>query len=109
MKNLKTILGVVLLVALFVWAAPSLAVLLVSYTLQPVTASDCIGISVTKQTDGEGGSVLVTTFTFAVRDENGIIRETGATTMQLTPAQQATLATFVTNNGVPAFNTQRGL
>lgn len=109
MRNLKRILGAAAFVLALLWAAPSPAVLLVSYTLQPVTAANCLNVSVSRQTNGEGGTVLVTTFTFEVKDENGIVRETGATTIQLTPAQQSTLASFVTNNGVPAFNSQRGL
>lgn len=98
-------IAVVLLLA----AVPVIADLAISYTLRPVTAADCLSVSVSRQTNGQGGTVLVATFTFEVKDTNGAVRETGATTIQLTPAQASSLATFITNNGVPAFNTQRGL
>lgn len=90
-------------------AAPAVAALVVNYTLQPVTAADCLSVMVTRQSNGQGGTVLVTTFTFEVKAAGGVVRETGATSLQLSPAQASALSSFVTSNGVPAFNTQRGL
>lgn len=81
----------------------------VSYTLQPVTAAECVGIGVTRQTDGQGGTVLVCTFSFEIKDAGGVVRETGSCSVQLTPAQRTSLAQFVTNVGTVLFNTEQNL
>lgn len=104
----RLVVAILLSAALFA-AWPAIADLVVNFTLKPVTASDCLSVSVIRQTNGQGGTVLVTTFTFEVKDAGGVVRETGATSLQLSPAQASSLATFITNNGVPAFNTKRGL
>lgn len=81
----------------------------VSYTLQPVTAAECVGVSVSRQNDGQGGTVLVCTFSFEIKDESGTVRDSGSCSAQLTPAQRTSLATFVTNVGVSLFNAEQNL
>lgn len=81
----------------------------ISYTLQPVTAAECTGVSITRQLDGEGGTVLVATFSFEIKDAGGVVRESASTSLQLTPAQRTTLANFVSNVAVPQFNTEQSI
>lgn len=79
------------------------------YTLVPVTAADCVGISVARQSDGQGGTVIVTTFTFEVKDSGGVVRYQASASAQLTPAQRTSLATFITNVGAPLVNDAENL
>ena len=94
--------------ALF-FASRAEAVRVVSYTLQPVTAAECTNISISRQLDGQGSTVLVATFSFEVKDEVGAMRESGTTAAQLTPAQRTSIANFVNSVAVPQFNTENDL
>ncbi len=81
---------------------------LVQYTLQPVTAADCTSGAVVR-----GGDVLpaplMATYTFEIKDENGLVRETHSTSELLTSAQRTSLINLVTAVGVPKCNTEKTL
>lgn len=81
----------------------------VNYVLQPVTASDCTNLNVSKQNDGSGGFVLVVTYTFGIRDEVGTVREYGSVSHQAAGSAQTNLAAYITANGVPLFNAANNL
>ena len=79
------------------------------YTLVPVTAGDCISMTVTRQSDGAGGTVIVTTTTFEVKDSTGAVRYTASVSHQLTTAQRTSLGQFINNVHVPLANAQENL
>jgi hypothetical protein len=99
-----------LALVLLLFSAPSEANRVVtSYTLVPVTAADVTNINLTRQTDGLGGTVIIATSTFEVKDTLGAVRYTATISQQLTPAQRTSLGTFVTNTTVPLLNSQENL
>jgi len=108
---MKKLFSCLAIVAAILWVAEPVQAdrVVAGYTLVPVTAAETTGISVVRQTDGQGGFVLVVTFTFDVKDSTGEVRYSASTSTQLSGAQQASLATFVTNVGVPLINTQENL
>ena len=108
-KIAAPLLFAVALAAAFFFGARAEAVRVVSYTLQPVTAAECSNISISRQLDGQGGTVLVATFSFEIEDAGGAVRETGTTAVQLTPAQRTSIANFVTSVAVPQFNAENNL
>jgi len=79
------------------------------YTLVPVTAADCVSMTISRQSDGQGGTVIVTTTTFEVKDSQGTVRYTASVSHQLTPAQRTSLGTFISNVHVPLLNGQESL
>lgn len=81
----------------------------VTYTIQPVTASECKAINVSRQSDGDGGTVIVETATFEMKDAGGNVVLEGQVSVQLTPAQRTALASHITSVLVPAFNTKEAL
>jgi len=81
----------------------------VSYTIQPVTATELKGIALSRQTDGQGGTVLVATGNFEMKRDGGAVVGEGSVSIQLTPAQRTSIANFATSVLVPAFNSQEGL
>lgn len=81
----------------------------VSYTLKPVTAAECTSIEITRQLDGQGGTVIVATFSFEIKDSNGTPREWASTSLQLTGPQRTSLSSFVTSVAVPQFNSEQNL
>lgn len=81
----------------------------VSYTLKPVTAAECTSITITRQSDGDGGTVIVATFAFEIKDASGLVREHAATSLQLTGPQRTSLSNFVTSVAVPQFNSEQNL
>ena len=81
----------------------------VSYTIQAVTATELKGISISRQTDGQGGTVLIATGNFEMKRDGGAVIGEGNVSVQLTPAQRTSIASFATSVLVPAFNVQEGL
>jgi hypothetical protein len=81
----------------------------VNYTLQPVTAANCIALHMTRETDGAGGTVLVGSWTFEIVNENGVVRETITASKELTTGERNALNGQISSTGVPLANAQRGL
>lgn len=81
--------------------------ILVQYTLQPVVAADCTSVAVVRV--GGSGGPLMATYTFEVKDENGVVRESLTTSEQLTAGQRTALINLVNTVGVPKANGERGL
>lgn len=81
----------------------------VSYTIQAVTAAELTGINITRQTDGQGGTVLIATDSFEEKDGSGNLVGHGSVSVQLTSGQRTSIANFATSVLVPAFNLQEGL
>ena len=110
MKRLGTIIAAALFVLALLWAAPSQANRAVAgYTLVPVTAANVTSMSISRQSDGQGGTVIVVTSTFEVKDNGGVVRYSASVAQELTPAQRTSLGTFVTNTTVGLLNTQENL
>lgn len=110
MRKIKTLLAAALFAIALLWAAPSEANRAVAgYTLVPVTAADVISMSIARQSDGAGGTVIVVSSTFEVKDTGGVVRYSATVAQQLTPAQRTSLGTFVTNTTVGLMNTQENL
>lgn len=107
---MKRLIGVLAFVCAALYAGSMLADRVVpSYTLVPVTAADCSSISVQRQSDGAGGTVIVETFVFDTKDSAGVVRGSVSVSTQLTPAQRSTLGTHITNVGVPLANAAANL
>ena len=83
------------------------------YTINALTASDFYNISISQQSDGQGGSVLIATGSYKVKttpaDTPNPDQRFGAATVTLSAAQTTALRTFITNNLVGPANAQEGL
>lgn len=47
------------------------------YTLVPVTAANVTSMTVSRQSDGQGGVAIVVTWSYEVKDSDGAVRYTG--------------------------------
>lgn len=78
----------------------------VSHTIQAVTVADLMAINITRQTNGEGGTAILATGVFDLKDGNGNIVDTGTVTVTLTAGQVTSLNSFSNAVLVPAMNAQ---
>lgn len=80
------------------------------YTIEDVTSADFSGITITKQSDGAGGSVLMATGSYKVRTNPANAstpdQRFSSVTVTLSAAQATALRTFITNNLVAPANQQ---
>lgn len=83
------------------------------YTINTLAASDFYNLSVSAQSDGSGGTVLLATGSYRVKttpaDTPNPDQKFGSVTVTLSPAQVTALRNFITNNLVAPANTQEGL
>lgn len=77
----------------------------VSYTLVPVTSSECLNITVGR--DGQGG--LMAVGSFEIKDDQGGIRQYESTRVTLNASQRTSILNFVTSVLVPQLNTEQQL
>ena len=80
--------------------------IVVTYTLQAVTATDINQLVV--RPGNVAGEIIATGY-FDVNDDGGVVREQGSCAVNLNPAQKTALISFINAHIVPAFNAQRGL
>lgn len=80
--------------------------IVITYTLQPVTANDINQLVVRP---GNAAGEIIATGYFDVKDEGGVVREQGSVSVNLNGAQKTALLGFINSHIVPPFNTQRGL
>jgi len=108
MKRLTACLAIV---AALLWVAePAGADRVVpGYTLVPITAADVTAMSVTRQSDGEGGVAIIVTWSCEVKDSTGAVRYTGSVSTELTGAQRTQLLNFSNSVGIPLANAQENL
>jgi len=108
---MKKLFSCLAIVAALLWVAEPVSAdrVVAGYTLVPVTAAEATAIGITRQSDGQGGTAIVVTWTFEVKDSDGTVRYSTTVSKELTAGEKSQLATFTTNAGVPLANSQENL
>lgn len=108
---MKKLFSCLAIVAALLWAAEPVAAdrAVPGYTLVAVTAADVTSMTVTRQSDGQGGVAIVVTWSYEVKDSTGTVRYTSSVSTELTPAQRTQLLNFSNAVGIPLANAQENL
>lgn len=108
---MKKLFSCLAIVAALLWVAEPVQAdrVVAGYTLVPVTAAEVTAMSITRQTDGQGGVAIVVTWAYEVKDSTGEVRYTSSVSTELTPAQRTQLLNFSNAVGIPLANTQENL
>lgn len=84
----------------------------ISYTIQDPTLQQIKGLSVSRQSDGKGGTEYVLSVSYELIDNNAPprVQATGSVDFSLTPQQVSAMATFITSlDVVGAIKAKEGL
>lgn len=78
-------------------------------TIQDPTVSEIMSITFTRQPNGPGAFVTVSSASYGLLDENDNVAAVGSVSNQLNGAQQSALATYINNHIIPAIITAEDL
>ena len=93
-----------LLVVLALLAAPTVADLVINFTVVPLTLGDVIELSFTRS-----GNDLQSVLTYEMKTDTGEVYRRGGNSVLLTGAQKTAIVNYLNNVALPAANAAEGL